>query len=99
MSLVCRVKIDGLFAKGIIRGTNYQLHYFGDIEHEPCVYCGQPSDSWEHIVPRSTGKKAECYYSRARACQKCNGDRRSKPLLIYLLERKKGALSDISNRL
>ena len=79
--------VDSLFAGGIIRGTAFNMHFNDDVRDEPCVYCGKPSNSWEHVVPKSKGGKKEVF-NRVRACAKCNSDRGNKPFLIYMLEKK-----------
>ena len=91
-----RVKLDGIFAKGIIQGTNCQVRFSHDIAEEPCVYCGGISDSWEHVIPRSSGGKNG--NNRVRACYGCNQARRSKPLLAWLLslKRENGKIDHVS---
>ena len=79
-------KVNGIEAKGIIRGTRYVTTWKKDVRDEPCVYCGNPSDSWEHVIPRSLGGRGD--FNRVRACHRCNGARSSKPFLIWMLERK-----------
>jgi 5-methylcytosine-specific restriction endonuclease McrA len=81
-----RIKLDGIFAKGIISGTSYNLLFAVDTKDEPCVYCGQPSDTYEHVVPRSLGGKNDG--NRVRACEKCNRQRGSRPFLVWMLKRR-----------
>lgn len=42
----------------------------GDRRHgsdeDPCVYCGQPSSDWEHVIPTSYGIPTLAYGARRR---------------------------------
>lgn len=81
-------KHDGLLATGIIRGTQYSLQYAEDTLGEPCVYCGEPGMTWEHVTPISLGG-AKGILNRVRACLKCNNSRSSKPFIVWMLLRVK----------
>lgn len=53
---------------------------------DPCAYCGDASDVWDHIEPRKRlGRNTQD--NAARACRKCNGKKAAKPLLVFLAER------------
>lgn len=50
---------------------------------DPCPYCEGPSNSKEHVSPRSHGGRInEC--NTVGACAKCNSLRRSAPFLVWL---------------
>lgn len=52
------------------------------MRRDPCVYCGGPSDSWDHIEPRKRGGKH--IDNLARVCHSCNHEKSSRPLLTFL---------------
>lgn len=93
----CRIKLEpgGLFAKGIIQGTGYNLMYSQDVATEPCVYCGGRSDSWEHVTPVSLGGRRG--NNLVRACRECNMSRGSKPFIVWMLRNhgKVGQMCDL----
>lgn len=81
------VKLEpgGLIAKGVMTGTRYIPRFGLDAEYDPCVYCLGPSDTHEHVIPQSKGGRRK--NNIARACEECNRERGSKPLLAYLTNR------------
>ena len=74
---------EGLFSKGIFRGTCHKSSKFAVLD--PCVYCGKPSETVEHVIPLSKGGK-DSMLNRARACFLCNQSRGSTGLLKFLLK-------------
>lgn len=52
---------------------------------DPCVYCGNPSEDREHVVPKSEGGKDKD--NIVGACRDCNSKRGSKPFLLWMIER------------
>lgn len=56
------------------------------IANDPCVYCGGPGGTIEHIVPLIAGGLHEPD-NIASACLSCNTSKRDKPLLQFLLAR------------
>ena len=88
-----KVTKDGLFPKGIIRGTRPRKR---TVINDPCVYCvvyrkdrPRRGVTREHIVPRSKGG-GNGFPNVVGACQKCNRQKGSMNLLVYLLLRHKG---------
>jgi hypothetical protein len=60
-------------------------------KNDPCIYCGRPSDSWDHMDAKGVhGTAAGGAPNRARACQRCNHDKGIAPLLMYLVFRRQG---------
>lgn len=53
--------------------------------NDPCVYCGESSETMEHVVPQSAGGKAA--NNLVGACLTCNNERGSKPFLLWMMER------------
>ena len=51
---------------------------------DPCVYCGQPSNTRDHILPLSRGGVPN-WTNWAPACRTCNGNRSNRPLLVWLI--------------
>lgn len=78
-----RVKVQGLEAAGALRGVVAHFKTAAD----PCVYCGGPASTREHILPKSAGGKNH-WTNMARACAVCNHNRSSTPLLHWLLQRR-----------
>lgn len=73
------VKVDGIVAVGILKHTQHHPTLIQD----PCVYCYEPGNTVEHILPRSLGGAG--VNNRAAACRRCNSFRGSMPLLLWLL--------------
>ena len=83
-------------------GGRSAMEYVKILRNDPCVYCGEPTENVEHILPRSlckfpefrvclsVGSGQDGWPNLAGACAKCNQERRSKGLLVYLMERKDG---------
>lgn len=59
--------------------------YAGVISSDPCSYCGNPSNSFDHIVPRYDGGALEDPDNLTAACLSCNSKKRTKGLLIFML--------------
>lgn len=53
---------------------------------DPCVYCGGPSQSFDHIVPKCAGGEHH-WTNLASACLSCNASKGKRSLLHFLLER------------
>lgn len=60
----------------------YSLVLRGD----PCSYCSGPGGVVEHVVPLSRGGQ-NTIDNLTASCHKCNASKRSKSLLVFLLER------------
>lgn len=55
---------------------------------DPCVYCGAKADTADHIVPRSVGGGNEVE-NLAPCCKRCNMEKSSASVLMFLLSRSK----------
>lgn len=53
------------------------------MDADPCVYCGGPGDSYDHIEPRKRGG-TNGQDNLARACHSCNHEKLARPLLLFL---------------
>lgn len=62
------------------------LDYCRFIAEDPCVYCGVPSGSVDHIDPVMLGGTSD-WTNLAPACSSCNSRKGGKPLLAFLLYR------------
>lgn len=60
------------------------IHYSFLID-DPCVYCGYPRDTFDHITPVSAGGKTADNF--APACLKCNREKKDMSLLHFLIDR------------
>lgn len=49
---------------------------------DPCAYCAEPADEWDHIEPRKRG--GDHVGNIVRACHSCNHEKSSRPLLLFL---------------
>lgn len=67
--------------------VRYGIHGPKWLTDDPCFYCGRPSETWDHIVPKSLGGKG--IDNLVRACANCNGDKSNMSLLQFLLYRQK----------
>lgn len=71
------------------RGTPYTQDgrdYIKLIADDPCVYCGGPGGTVDHIDPVSRGGSGDMD-NLAAACQSCNSSKKEKRLLPFLLYR------------
>lgn len=64
------------------------LDYCAFISRDPCVYCGNPGQSVDHVVPVAFGGTSE-WHNLAPACRKCNSTKGSKSLLEFLMYRQR----------
>jgi hypothetical protein len=62
--------------------ASYRALILGD----PCVYCGVPSDTADHIRPLKAGG-TERWDNLAPCCRSCNSSKNDKHLLTHLLRR------------
>lgn len=68
-------------------GGNTALEsYIEVLLNDPCSYCGEPSETIDHIVPLSKGGKHEIT-NITGACKSCNSAKHNKDLFIFLVER------------
>lgn len=64
--------------------------YVEVIVRDPCCYCGHAGGTVDHIVPVTAGGP-NAWDNYTGACLACNGGKRDRPLLTYLLMRKRAA--------
>jgi 5-methylcytosine-specific restriction endonuclease McrA len=57
------------------------------IQYDPCAYCARPSESWDHLEPRSRGGRTHAD-NLIRACLPCNHAKGVASLLHYLAAHK-----------
>lgn len=50
---------------------------------DPCAYCGEAADTWDHIVPRKAGGD-HGDDNLCRVCFPCNAEKTSRALLMFL---------------
>lgn len=60
---------------------------------DPCVYCGKPSNSWDHLDPKTKFSTRRFKYEKrpdvrannmARACHPCNNKKGSVSLILFI---------------
>lgn len=61
--------------------------YYRALAVDPCVYCGEPADATDHIVPVSQGGE-NAWTNYAPACRSCNSSKADSSLLGFLLCRR-----------
>ncbi len=57
--------------------------YMAILSHDPCAYCGAPSQQIDHIDPLVAGGDS-AWANLTAACQRCNYNKRDRPLLLAL---------------
>lgn len=62
------------------------IQYRSIIIEDPCVYCGAPSRSVDHIQPVADGG-ADSWENMAPTCRSCNSSKQAKDLLQFLVYR------------
>lgn len=58
------------------------------VTRDPCPYCGKPSTTEEHVIPRSKGGSSGAT-NIVGACRSCNHAKGDQPLLQFLLVRRR----------
>jgi 5-methylcytosine-specific restriction endonuclease McrA len=53
---------------------------------DPCAYCGMPSETIDHIIPRGRGG-LDRWDNLAGACRRCNHEKGSQSMLLFLAKR------------
>lgn len=76
-------------ARAAVPFTEEALEYVELIERDPCVYCGSPSESIDHIDPVAAGGDSD-WDNLASACLTCNSSKGAKLLLRFLMYRHSG---------
>lgn len=59
------------------------MAYCAIIEHDPCVYCGKPAETVDHIDAVSISANSD-WSNLAPACRSCNSRKAAKRLLPFL---------------
>lgn len=81
-------KLDGLEVVGIKWRLEYvelgHVSFKDMLKKDPCCYCLEPSNTWEHVIPRGLGG-GDGWDNISRACQSCNNKRDIVPFLIFML--------------
>jgi 5-methylcytosine-specific restriction endonuclease McrA len=57
--------------------------YLALVRSDPCSYCGEPSDTLDHIVPRYVDDDDD-WSNLTAACMRCNTGKGRNSLLVYL---------------
>lgn len=60
--------------------------------YDPCSYCGEGADTFDHIVPTADGGEHH-WTNLAPACRSCNSQKNTRSLLHFMLARSNGELS------
>ena len=61
------------------------------LRREPCAYCVRPGPGGtvDHIDPRCRGNATtHSWLNYVSACERCNGHKADRPLLVFLLTRR-----------
>lgn len=66
-------------------------------KRDPCVYCGDPSTTIDHILPKALGGSKGSWTNRAGCCFRCNQDKAHTPLLHFMLEQVGEDLSHVKD--
>jgi hypothetical protein len=82
-SEACRVRAHRL---GLVDQAEQAPAYLAAIRLDPCVYCGRPAETLDHVEPRTCGGSND-WSNLAAACHHCNAQKGSRDLLRYLLAR------------
>ena len=72
-----------------INRQSYASKKFLYCRHDPCAYCGGPSDTIDHIEPKVRGG-SDHWTNLTASCMSCNSRKGSMPLLLFLA-RKNGS--------
>jgi len=72
------VFLEDLCPKFRLRQWRKSIHKFTG---KSCIYCGKPSESIDHVLPRSQGGLSTTE-NCVPACLSCNGDKSDKMLCI-----------------
>ena len=81
-----------------VSATGATPKYLNIISRDPCVFCGRPSESFDHIEPirghrrawhlKSTGFSVNHWTNFAPCCLKCNQQKGALKLLNFLIKRR-----------
>lgn len=78
---------SGYRARKIARGDDDTLAWLDLIREDPCSYCGERSETVDHIEPKVHGG-VNHWTNYAPACRSCNSSKNDQSLLLYLLRRR-----------
>lgn len=68
------------------------VHWREVVKRDPCVYCGRPATTIDHITPKAHGGE-NGWRNEAGACEPCNAAKASLGLLLFLRARHHAALA------
>lgn len=54
------------------------------VRRDPCSYCGESAEAWDHIEPHAKGG-ASIWENATGACTRCNASKKDENLLLFLL--------------
>lgn len=86
------VSPEGFRRYGRLLGTVPGLPWKAVIKADPCVYCGRPSETVEHVEARSAGG-GYGWQNEVGACKACNRAKANTALLLFLRARHHAALA------
>lgn len=71
-------------------GETHREAWMRVLRGDPCSYCDAPtSGTVDHIIPQATGERnLHTWLNYTGACAGCNNSKGSKPLLLWLAERR-----------
>ena len=78
------VFLEDLCPKFRLRQWRKSIHRFTG---KSCIYCGKPSESIDHVLPRSQGGLSTTE-NCVPACLSCNGDKSDKNALYWYRKQK-----------
>ena len=78
------VFLEDLCPKFRFRQWRQSIHKFTD---KSCIYCGKPSESIDHILPRSKGGLSNTE-NCVPACLSCNGDKSNNEAFYWYRKQK-----------
>lgn len=73
-----------------LHGDREGLTYALFIANDPCSYCGRAANTIDHIEPVFNGG-SHGPDNLTAACESCNSSKRDRPLLLFLLHRRRAA--------
>lgn len=59
------------------------IEYVAIIEHDPCAYCGHPSEHIDHITPIAGGGNSS-WTNLTASCAACNHSKNATPMLAWM---------------
>lgn len=63
----------------------WTIHNRINRQYDPCVYCGNPSESWDHLDAICMGGLKSNKQNQERSCFKCNQNKKNLSVIEYLM--------------